>query len=566
MASADELLHPEERRATNTRFAIVAVTAIAAVLLYLHRFSMSYAQQFIQEDLGITDDQMAFCLGAFFFSYALGQVPSGWLGDRFGGRICLTLYILIWSAFTVSMGFTIGFVMLLVSRLGMGLGQAGAYPTSAAVLSKWVPLSFRGTASSLVAFGGRVGGAIAPLVTGYMILWFVPISVDPSIKPTDILDPQLLAEQLQQIPEELTEPIHHARQHVLEQVKAEHPDTPDSAAFPADPHVLAPLLNRLLVSRSLPVEEAFVGLPLDVEAKSLLNENAESSLSEQKLTRLNRLLLEAVFPKGVRKLYGQGWRPTMITLGSLGLFVAALFFLIHRNRPDQHPWCNEAEIRKIEAGRPKRSSSPDAKVGAVPLKPLLKSRSIWLLCFSQFGTNIGWVFLVTLLPKYLTEVHDVSYEQRLRMVTVPLLAGWVGMFAGGWTTDFLARRMSLRWSRSLPIAATRFLAMTAYLLCLLDLSPWTVTFLFAVVAFSTDCGSAPSWAFNQDVGGQYVGSVLGWGNMWGNLGAAISPSLIQRIASIGGWDAAFIACAAAFAFAGICSLGADATKPVVEET
>ena len=71
------------------------------------------------------------------------------------------------------------------------------------------------------------------------------------------------------------------------------------------------------------------------------------------------------------------------------------------------------------------------------------------------------------------------------------------------------------------------------------------------------------WAFNQDVGGRYVGSVLGWGNMWGNLGAAATPPLLLWVVGTPErWDFAFATCAIAFLLSGIVALGINATIPI----
>jgi len=64
------------------------------------------------------------------------------------------------------------------------------------------------------------------------------------------------------------------------------------------------------------------------------------------------------------------------------------------------------------------------------------------------------------------------------------------------------------------------------------------------------------------VGGRSVGKVFGWGNMWGNLGAALSPVLLAHVAEGFGWGAVFTTCAGAFAVAGVCGLLMNATQPV----
>jgi MFS family permease len=151
------------------------------------------------------------------------------------------------------------------------------------------------------------------------------------------------------------------------------------------------------------------------------------------------------------------------------------------------------------------------------------------------------------------------------MTSIPTAVGFVGMLGGGFLTDYMVRRVGLRWGRALPIGLTRFLAMTAYVVCLTNPHPWIAVAAFGLVAFATDLGTASTWAFNQDVGGKYVGSVLGWGNMWGNIGAFVGPILVAWVVDIDGaanWNAAFIVCGGAFLLSGLCGLCVDATKPI----
>jgi nitrate/nitrite transporter NarK len=203
---------------------------------------------------------------------------------------------------------------------------------------------------------------------------------------------------------------------------------------------------------------------------------------------------------------------------------------------------------------------------------------MWLCCLAQIGTNMGWVFLVTWLPKYLEEVHQIPEFERGVMASLPMLAGTLGMLYGGVLTDRLTKALGLRWGRALPMGLSRFIGMVAYLICLLPLAewagpkitPWLMTCAFCVVAFSTDLGVGAVWAYNQDVGGRYIGAVLGWGNMWGNVGAALTPPLMiyvigERIGSQPrDWNMAFVIAAVGFLVAGLAGLGVDATRPIAE--
>src|ERR1043165_961617 len=91
---------------TNVRRRIIAVSMLMAFILYLDRICMGEIVKSVSfnHDLGLTKEQIGTILGSFFFAYALFQVPAGWASDRFGARAMLTIYITLWSIFTVMTG------------------------------------------------------------------------------------------------------------------------------------------------------------------------------------------------------------------------------------------------------------------------------------------------------------------------------------------------------------------------------------------------------------------------------------------------------------------------------
>jgi len=170
-ASRPVTLTEEDARPTSVRFAIVGLCITMAVLLYVHRFALTPVSVQVREDFKLDDAAFGYVVSAFFFSYAILQVPVGWLSDVLGARITLTTMVAIWSVAFIAIGFVEGFAGLIFLRILFGVMQAGAYPTAAACIKRWVPLQSRGKASAAVSMGGRCGGLIALGLTPLLVSW-----------------------------------------------------------------------------------------------------------------------------------------------------------------------------------------------------------------------------------------------------------------------------------------------------------------------------------------------------------------------------------------------------------
>ncbi len=152
-----------------------------AVLLYLDRICIPFLEQYIREDLHLSKNQGSLLLSAFFWAYALGQVPAGWLSDRFGARTMLALYILLWSLFTGWMGLAESYALLVVFWFGCGLAQAGAYPTSAGIDAGVLAAPILPGLSDSEASLDAVAAAAAS--SGATFFSTRPLKLDPGVKP-----------------------------------------------------------------------------------------------------------------------------------------------------------------------------------------------------------------------------------------------------------------------------------------------------------------------------------------------------------------------------------------------
>ena len=177
-------------RPTVVRYGVLGISVAMSVILYLDRMAIGVAMPSMSADLGIPLPQLGDSVAAFFWCYALFQVPAGWLGDHWGGRRALTLYVVAWSLAMAGLGLVGGLVSLVAMRALLGIGQAGAYATTASFLRRWMPFSSRGFANSAVSLGGRAGGVLAPALTPLLMLlvsqWAPQMDRwRPVIPPTD---------------------------------------------------------------------------------------------------------------------------------------------------------------------------------------------------------------------------------------------------------------------------------------------------------------------------------------------------------------------------------------------
>ena len=153
------------RRATlKYRHLVLALLASLGVITYLDRVCVSIAGPRIQTEFGLGPEQWGWVTGGFAIAYAMFEIPSGYLADRFGARAMLLRIVLWWSFFTALTGMAHRLWVLIVVRFLFGAGEAGAYPTTATVVYRWFPPVERGRSFGVVLLSAQLGGAVAPLV------------------------------------------------------------------------------------------------------------------------------------------------------------------------------------------------------------------------------------------------------------------------------------------------------------------------------------------------------------------------------------------------------------------
>jgi MFS family permease len=167
MTTTDHL--PLTGRPTRTRFVVLGFALAVTAISYIDRIRISIAAPMIKADLGLTDVQMGYVFSAFMLTYALFEIPSGWMADRFGPRLTLARIVIWWSLMSALTGAAVGFWSLIVIRLLFGMGEAGTFPSLSRVYSRWLPAREHGRAFGATLMVGALGGAISLPLMGNLL-------------------------------------------------------------------------------------------------------------------------------------------------------------------------------------------------------------------------------------------------------------------------------------------------------------------------------------------------------------------------------------------------------------
>jgi MFS family permease len=151
--------------------ALLALMVVSVVINYIDRTSLSTAAPLMRhpEDLGIGPARMGMLFSAFFWTYAVLQIASGWLVDRHGVRWVMAGGFIIWSGATAATGWVGGFGALFAMRLLLGAGESVAYPCYSKIIAGNFAEHQRGIANSLIDAGTKFGPAIGMLFGGKLM-------------------------------------------------------------------------------------------------------------------------------------------------------------------------------------------------------------------------------------------------------------------------------------------------------------------------------------------------------------------------------------------------------------
>jgi predicted MFS family arabinose efflux permease len=136
---------------------------------FIDRQILTILLESIKEEIELTDAQLGFLGGiAFALFYTFAGIPIARWADTGSRRTIIALSVLIWSLMTAFTGAARSFSMLLIARVGVGIGEAGCSPPAHSLISDYFPPERRATALSIYALGIPIGGALGTLIGGWV--------------------------------------------------------------------------------------------------------------------------------------------------------------------------------------------------------------------------------------------------------------------------------------------------------------------------------------------------------------------------------------------------------------
>jgi ACS family glucarate transporter-like MFS transporter len=244
-----------------------------------------------------------------------------------------------------------------------------------------------------------------------------------------------------------------------------------------------------------------------------------------------------------------GWRTSFWVCSIIGFAAGAVWIVIARDTPAEHPAVSASELVLIRSGLTQADAKSDQKA-LVPWRRVIQSKEVLAVTFSYFCYGyVAWIFF-SWFYRYLAKVRGLDLKASAFYTMLPFLAMLVCCLLGGTINDRLTKRLGPRVGRS-------------------GLAAFSITVAGIFIAFGSQVQSArlasvvlaggagalylsqsSFWSVTADIAGSSAGSVSGFMNMGNQIGAALTASLTPWIAARFGWTTSFLVAA------GLCLVGA----------
>ena len=244
-----------------------------------------------------------------------------------------------------------------------------------------------------------------------------------------------------------------------------------------------------------------------------------------------------------------GWRTSFWVCSIIGFAAGAVWFLVARDTPAEHPKISASELALIRSGLRQQESENDAKA-LVPWGQVIQSKEVLAITLSYFCYGyVAWIFF-SWFYRYLAKVRGLDLKASAFYTMLPFLAMLVCCLLGGTINDRLTKRLGPRVGRcglaafAISVAGI-FIAFGSQVQ-----SARLASVVLAGGAGALYLSQSSFWSVTADIAGASAGSVSGFMNMGNQIGAALTASLTPWIAARFGWTTSFLVAA------GLCAVGA----------
>jgi MFS family permease len=159
-----------------TRTTLLSATTVVLILLclmysitYVDRVNVSTASLVFKEDLHLNNAEVGLVFSAFAYPYVVFTTFGGWMSDRFGARVALTLSAVVWGCATLLTGMTNTLTAMLLARAVLGIGEGATFPIATRAMCDWLPERKRAFAQGITHSSSRLGTAITPPLVTWLI-------------------------------------------------------------------------------------------------------------------------------------------------------------------------------------------------------------------------------------------------------------------------------------------------------------------------------------------------------------------------------------------------------------
>jgi ACS family hexuronate transporter-like MFS transporter len=157
-----------EPNATSKRWLILSLLLAITVINFIDRQTVSVLAPLIRQAFHLSNEAYGRIVAAFQFGMMSGELPMGWIMDRWGCRLGLCAAVCWWSAATGAQAFVGTGTKLGIARFWMGTSECGNYSGGVKVVSQNFPVKERTLAIGIFNSGPVIGAVIAPPMIVYL--------------------------------------------------------------------------------------------------------------------------------------------------------------------------------------------------------------------------------------------------------------------------------------------------------------------------------------------------------------------------------------------------------------